>query len=90
MIDDEEHERLNSLLGSMQQRDEAQQRMESITHLTVTAWRCTTCDSTTEKRRPTCQVRQHSHSGHAMSAAITGPCCCQLQICCFMEAGLIC
>ena len=79
MIDDEEHERINSLLGSMQQRDEAQQRMASITHLTVTAWRCTACDSTTDKRRPACQVRQHSRCGHVVNAAVIRPCCCLSQ-----------
>ncbi|CAK0761581.1 hypothetical protein CVIRNUC_002874 [Coccomyxa viridis] len=63
VIDDEEHERINSLLGSMQQRDEAQQRMASITHLTVTAWRCATCESTTDKRRPACQ----GHEGKSVT-----------------------
>ena len=90
MIDDEEHERINSLLGSMQQRDEAQQRMASITHLTVTAWRCATCDSTTDKRRPACQVRQHSRCCHAMTAAITDPCSWLSQTCCFREVGCKC
>ena len=89
MIDDVEHERLDSLLGGMQQQDEAQQRMESITHLPVTAWRCTTCDSTTDKRRPTCQVRQHTQGGH-------DECCHYRFICCLLpthrsrEASLKC
>ena len=87
MIDDEEHERINSLLGSMQQRDEAQQRMASITHLTVTAWRCATCASTTDKRRPACQVRQHSRYSHATNPAILAPCCSLLQTCCFREVA---
>lgn len=56
MIEDEEHERLDALLGTLQRKDEVQQRMEAITQLAVTAWRCATCDSTTDKRRPSCQV----------------------------------
>ena len=56
MIEDEEHERLDALLGTLQRKDEVQQRMEAITHLTVTAWRCAICNSTTDKRRPSCQV----------------------------------
>ncbi|CAL5219574.1 g1434 [Coccomyxa viridis] len=55
VIEDEEHERLDALLGTLQRKDEVQQRMEAITHLTVTAWRCATCNSTTDKRRPSCQ-----------------------------------
>ena len=55
-IEDEEAERLDALLGTLQCKDEAQQRMESITHLSVTAWRCATCNSVTNKRRPGCQV----------------------------------
>ena len=60
MIEDEEHERLDALLGTLQRKDEVQQRMEAITHLTVTAWRCATCNSTTDKRRPSCQVSRCS------------------------------
>ena len=56
VIEDEEHERLDALLGTLQHKDEMQQRMEAVTHLTVTAWRCATCNSTTDKRRPSCQV----------------------------------
>ena len=56
MIEDEEHERLNMLLGTLERKDEAQQRMESVTHLQVTAWRCATCNCTNDKRHTTCQV----------------------------------
>ena len=56
VIEDEEHERLHMLLGTLERKDEAQQRMESVTHLQVTAWRCATCNCTTDKRRTTCQV----------------------------------
>lgn len=57
MIEDEEHGRLDALLGTLQRKDEAQQRMEVITQLTVTAWRCATCACTTDRRRTACQVR---------------------------------
>ena len=68
VIEDEEHERLDVLLGTLQSKDEVQQRMEAITHLTVTAWRCATCNSTTDKRRASCQVSRCSgpHSGSAL------------------------
>ncbi len=55
-VDEEEAEKLDRLLGSMQKKDEVQQRMEAITQLSVGAWHCTTCDIITERRKAQCQV----------------------------------
>ncbi|EIE24646.1 hypothetical protein COCSUDRAFT_46891 [Coccomyxa subellipsoidea C-169] len=63
-VDDEEAEKLDKLLGSMQKKDELQQRGEAITQLSVTAWHCTTCDIITERRKPKCQ----DHAGKRVDA----------------------
>ena len=81
MIEDEEHERLDALLGTLQRKDEVQQRMEAITHLTVTAWRCATCSSTTDKRRASCQVSR-CPGPHSMRLAARVALCTTLQLGC--------
>ena len=55
-MDDEEEQRLDRLLGALAARDEVQQRAEAVTKLQVSAWHCRTCGTTTERRRPACQV----------------------------------
>lgn len=57
MVDEEEAEALDRLLGSLQKKDEVQQRAEAITQLSVSAWHCTTCGIISERRKPQCQVR---------------------------------
>lgn len=57
-VDEEEADKLDRLLGSMQKKDEVQQRMEAITQLSVGAWHCTTCDIITERRKAQCQVQR--------------------------------
>ncbi|BDA42677.1 probable protein MCM10 homolog at N-terminal half [Coccomyxa sp. Obi] len=54
-VDEEEADKLDRLLGSMQKKDEVQQRMEAITQLSIGAWHCTTCDIITERRKAQCQ-----------------------------------
>ena len=56
IVDDEEADKMDRLLGSMQKKDELQQRGEAITQLSVSSWHCITCDIITERRKPACQV----------------------------------
>ena len=65
-VEDEEAEKMDRLLGSMQKKDELQQRAEAITQLSVSAWHCSTCDIITERRKPHCQVTSRPFlPGHA-------------------------
>ncbi|CAL8467671.1 g7209 [Coccomyxa elongata] len=63
-VDEEEADKLDRLLGSMQKKDEVQQRMEAITQLSVGAWHCTICDIITERRKAQCQ----DHAGKRVNA----------------------
>lgn len=51
-------QRMDSLLAGLETRDALATHAESVSKLTVTAWRCDTCGTTSEARRPGC-------SGHS-------------------------
>lgn len=56
LVDEEEAARLARVVGALEAKDAAQQRMAAITKLPVGAWRCAVCQTTSERRRPQCQV----------------------------------
>ena len=56
-MDEEEAARLARVVDALEHKDAAQQRMAAITKLPVGAWRCAVCQTTSERRRPQCQVR---------------------------------
>ena len=56
LVDEEEVVRLARVVGALEAKDAAQQRMAAITKLPVGAWRCAVCQTTSERRRPQCQV----------------------------------
>jgi hypothetical protein len=53
----------------MERKDEVQQRAESITHLSVSAWHCTTCKALSERRKPQCLVSAMLPNLHALKRA---------------------
>ena len=70
-MEDEEEQRLDRLLGALAARDEVQQRAEAVTRLQVSAWHCRTCGTTTERRRPACQVHAWPAPGERLVLLIT-------------------
>lgn len=56
-MEDEEAERLARVVDALERKDDVQQRMAAITKLTVAAWRCAVCATTSERRRAACQAR---------------------------------
>lgn len=71
LVEDEEEQRLDRLLGALAARDEVQQRAEAVTRLQVSAWHCRTCGTTTERRRPACQVHAWPAPGERLVLPIT-------------------
>ena len=55
LVMEEEDEKLDSMLTSMQTKDELTQKAEATTKLKVQAFQCHTCKNLTERRKPECQ-----------------------------------
>ncbi|KAK9830984.1 hypothetical protein WJX81_005397 [Elliptochloris bilobata] len=65
LVEDEEAARLARVVGALESKDAAQQRMAAITKLPVGAWRCAVCQTTSERRRPECKA----HAGSRVTAS---------------------
>lgn len=54
LVEKDEQSQLDKLMTSLQPRDECQQKAESLTKMTVSAFDCKTCRRVTEGKRPEC------------------------------------
>ncbi|KAL4421928.1 hypothetical protein ABPG77_005212 [Micractinium sp. CCAP 211/92] len=60
LVDDEEHAQLEKVMSALEQKDEAAAKMDSITKLTVQAFKCKLCAYLSERRRPECAAHPHA------------------------------
>lgn len=67
LAEDEEEARLGRVIDALAARDEAAQKMDSVTRLEVTAWRCAACEYTAERRRDAC-ARDHPEATARVAA----------------------